>query len=126
MNNQYKIPGRRNLFKHLSNAWPAYVVCLGAAMMLHVYLDNELHYTTPDRDLHGQMDSNGPERQMNAIKAMGFKNVSLGDHTFLKCGKGSSVQESYEFSATNLAGEQVQGFVCCGFSEAFSSCTLRF
>ena len=60
-----------------------------------------------------------------ALTGMGFKNIQLRPaEVWSGCGKGDNANNP--FTATNPAGQQVSGVVCCGGPISFKGCTVRF
>ena len=65
----------------------------------------------------------GDQRAIRAVEAQGFHKVVLGGASVLACAPDES---SRHFSATNPAGQRVEGTVCCGLSGVAKGCTLRW
>lgn len=90
-------------------------------LMGFIVLDNQFNFTTPNREVHGS--SNGSDRHTNAVAAYGLHDVVLGSREFIRCGLGT---DSYEFTAKNISEAPVHGIVCCGLTETFSTCKVKY
>lgn len=56
-----------------------------------------------------------------AVEKLGMTDVKVGGPSFFSCGEDDLTGAS--FTATNPAGQRVEGVVCCG---VFKACTVRF
>lgn len=56
------------------------------------------------------------------LKSQGYTGINITGHEFFSC--SSDDFSSTGFSATNAAGRQVSGVMCCGMF--FKSCTVRW
>lgn len=61
------------------------------------------------------------DRTRSTLQASGFSNVQPQGYSFFGCGDDDTF--STKFTATNPAGQQVSGVVCCGIGKG---CTVRF
>lgn len=55
------------------------------------------------------------------LRKAGYTNIEIGSYAPFSCGEDDDFAS--DFTATNPAGVQVSGTVCCGM---LKSCTIRF
>lgn len=65
----------------------------------------------------------GDQRALETLQAAGYHDALLGGADALACSENES---SRHFTATNAAGDRIEGTVCCGLTGAGKGCTLRF
>ena len=64
--------------------------------------------------------SAGPDGE-HALTSAGYTDVKLGGYAWFSCSDSDTFAST--FTATNPAGAEVSGTVCCGWMKA---CTVRF
>lgn len=65
----------------------------------------------------------GDDRVLEAIRASGLQDPTLGGVDALACAESES---SRHFTARSAAGKRVEGTVCCGLTGVGKGCTIRW
>jgi hypothetical protein len=63
-------------------------------------------------------------RSHATLTSAGYTNIEVGGYDMFKCGEDDAY--ATKFVATNPAGQQVSGTVCCGGMGCGKGCTIRF
>ena len=71
----------------------------------------------------GNLVQAGDDRALEAIRASGLRNPTLGGADALAC---ADAESSRHFTATNSQGKRVEGTVCCGLTGVGKGCTIRW